>query len=236
MKKVTKWFQRRISAFRGRDFPINRVIGKSFLAPSCLPHQRLLEQYECFGRTGFDWKGSDYFHRIMSRGGDLSKNFDTFPEGLEVEVSWWMMPWASYPGKDRQTDAAALEKKALQKIAKFLDLYESIKTDGYNAGKGGAIQGYVLVHPVYGEIFNQIDGHHRLAVLDFLSRRGKLESDMVRILPLEVVSRDKVLLHPVCKKSVVEGYFTERDALALFDHPFRQLGFGSDTSMIRSPR
>lgn len=228
MKKWLKWVVKQSDLIRGMDFPIDRIIGKSFIAPSKLPHHELLELYEAHGRDGFDWRATAYFRRITQGAASPRASFDALPDALDAEPIWWFMPWACYPAKHRQHLAGAQEDKALEKISGFLDVYESIKQHGYDCRIGGAIRGYLLVHPEWGEIFNQIDGHHRLVVLDFLNKHGLLKNSLVRVFPVRKISREAIFDQPSCRKGLQEGAFTERDALRLFDHPFRQLGFQGD--------
>jgi len=231
MKKLKKWCSKQLDIYRGVDFPIDRIIGKSFVPASRLPHRQLLERFEAFGRDGFDWKETAYFNRIAGGTGLPNGGFETLPEGLDFSPSWWLMPWAWYPGKERAHDYKTQERRALQKIAAFLDLYESIKNDGYKMRVGGAIRGYILEHPDHGFIFSQIDGHHRLAILDFLSEIKQSANLEVRVFPIKVIRRSEVLRQPECLRGLGCNIFSERDALKLFDHPFHQLGFETGKSI-----
>ena len=224
MRKIKKWFEKQHDIYRGLDFPIDRIIGKSFSTPSLLPHQRLLEQYEAHGRYGFDWKETHYFRRITVNTESPESSFDALPTDLDVSPTWWLMPWAWYPSKTSYHDHEALEKRAFEKISCFFDLYESIKECGYDIRKGGAIRGYILEHPFFGRVFNQIDGHHRMAILDFLSRNYVLNNKFVRVFPIDSICRDEVYDQSSCRKGLRQGVFSEKDVLRLFDHPFQQLG------------
>lgn len=228
MKALRKWWERQSSVWRGEDFPIDRIIGKSFAAPRQLAHYRLLEAYERDGRDGFDWRQSDYVRRARANASDVARSFDALPDGLEVQPSWWVMPWAAYPLKKGTADPELVERKALEKMAEFFDLYESIKAQGYLAPRGGAIKGYILQHPSWGAVFNQIDGHHRMAILTFLRDRGQLSENSVRVLPLQTIERDRLSLEPSFRNGIRDGAFTERDAFRLFDHLFHQLGSGKE--------
>lgn len=229
MKKIVKLLNRRISALRGHDFPVDRIIGKSFVRPGLLPHKRLLEQYESHGRDNVDWLASEYAQAILGGRQELSSSFGSLPQGLDVPPTWWVMPWASFPGKNRSVDPKTIEQKTLRKIHEFFDLYESISRSGYDPRKGGAISGYMLVHPDCGEIFNQIDGHHRLAILDYLTMQGRVGFEKVRIKSLGRVVRADLGSCPTYVEGVENNLFTESDAFALFDHPFRRLGLLPDT-------
>lgn len=226
MKALRKWVERRWGVWRGVDFPIDRIIGKSLASPNRLAHYRLLEQYERYGRDGVDWRESDYVRRARANASDATRSFDALPEGLDVQPTWWVMPWAKHPLKKGAVDPDVVEGKALQKINEFFDLYESIRIQGYQVGKGGAIKGYLLNSPNNGAVFNQIDGHHRLAILTFLRARGQLASDVIRVLPLKTVDRGGLVKEPCFRFGIRDGFFSERDAYLLFDHLFYQLGLG----------
>src|SRR5690606_7838008 len=105
---------------------------------------------------------------------------------------WWVMPWATIPGKHREPqNACEQETRALKKIGKYFDVYESILKNGYHAEKGGAIKGYFLVHPEYGRIFNYIDGHHRMTILLHLNAKDGRNST-VGVFPLGLITRSEL--------------------------------------------
>lgn len=219
MKKLLKRLQRHLSARQGREFSLDRMVGKSFVRPDQLPHRQLLELMASHGRNGFDVRETDYFRKIADFSGNLADNFGSLP-ALDVPPTWWLMPWAESTRKGTVLPREMRERKAQESIRRLFDLHDSIVAHGYVSGKGGAIDGYLLEHPERGQVFNHIDGHHRIAVLDFLRARGQVPIDQVRVNVLAVVRRTSLLEQAPCRHGVQRGVFSERDAFALFDHLF----------------
>ena len=166
-----------------------------------------------------DYSSSEYFKMISEFSGDLAKNFGDLPT-LDISPTWWMMPWAEIPKRRERASREGQEDKAKAKIRKMHRLYMSVLNHGYSVVKSGAIDGYLLVHPEKGQVFNQIDGHHRVCVLNYLRSTGRIDIDKVCVNPIKVIHRDRLLSDPLCREGVAKGLYTDDDALALFDNVF----------------
>jgi hypothetical protein len=221
MSRLKSSYKRISSAFKGVDFSLHRMICKGFALPEQTPHYQFLDEYE-LKKELFRPEDTAYFRAIVYGSEDLSKQFYHLPAGLTVSPEWWVMPWgwqvrASKPRKPKDRIA-----QAYYHVNKLISLYESIKTKGYSAWKGGAISGYILNHPEKGTIFNYIDGHHRIATLSFLADHRIRSIEQVKILPLATVERNDLINCPACQAGILEGCFTAKDALLLFDHVFQR--------------
>lgn len=223
MKNIFKRLWCNWSVLRGQQFPLERMLGKSFVPASQLPHRRLLELYERHGREGFDLEETQYYRKIVDFNGDLAESFGALPEQMDIRPTWWFMPWASLHKKSVVPPQEVLQQRAVKNINKLFDLYDSIVAHGYVPAKGGAISGFLLDHPQYGQAFNHIDGHHRMAVLDYLKSTGRLNEQVVCVEVLGLIRRDELLEQASCREGLAQGYFSERDAFVLFDHVFAQL-------------
>lgn len=231
MSKIKKIVVGKWRLLRSQKFPIQKIIGKHLVKSGILHHQELLDKYDEHGRSGYDWTQSRYFIGSVFPDREKSFMFPCLPTELEREPVWWMMPWAFHPAKKRISDEAERAAKTIARIGRFFDLYESIKSNGYKDAQGGAITGYLLQHPEHGVIFNQIDGHHRLAILNHLMDKGLLDISEVAIFPLATMRRELLICSPCFAEGVEKGYFTHNDAFSLFDHCFSQLN-GANTENV----
>ncbi|SDS67011.1 hypothetical protein SAMN05216198_2480 [Halopseudomonas litoralis] len=216
------------------QFPLSRMIGKNLARSTELPHAELLRKYDEYGREGFDWRSTSYFQIMVCRDRKLTDNFSALPEGLTRIPEWWVMPWAVIPGKDRsQKDSHDLEARARKKINGFFDVYESIRKNGYKPKKGGAIRGYYLAHPEYGRIFNYIDGHHRMTILNHICKQNGLENMTVGVVPVGSVDRNALKDNAFFVKGIRDNNFSVDDACKLFDHCFVELGLSDQTLLAK---
>ena len=222
MKKIIKPMRNYISGILGEEFPVSRMIGKNLAKGHLLPHWELLEKYDAKGRDGFDWRTTQYYQRMVNPEYHLSSNFSAIPDGLMYEPQWWAMPWAIFIGKNRRGKVNP-EERAFQKINDFFDMFDSIKKDGYKATRGGAINGYRLVHPEYGSVFNHIDGHHRTVVLTFLGDRYGWKDQTIKVRVLKTVRRSEIESTPQYAEGLEKNYFDRDGAYKLFDFCFTQL-------------
>jgi len=225
MSKLKSFYKRFSSNLRGTDFPIERTVCKGFATPEQTKHYQFLEEYEK-NRESFAPEKTDYFKSMIDASGGKTTEFYRLPSDLSIQPTWWIMPWGERVRSAKKMsipNRADLTDRAKAHAQKLISIYESIKTKGYSRWKGRAIPGYILKHPKHGDIFNYIDGHHRLAVLSLLSNRGIRHIHQVNVLPIATIKRERVLELPTCKKGIKAGHFTEKDALLLFDNAFEAI-------------
>lgn len=228
MSRLKSSYKRISSVFKGSDFPIHRMICKGFALPEQTLHYQFLDEYER-KKDRFNPEDTAYFQAILYASDDLSKQFYSLPSGLTSVPEWWIMPWGRHLRKSKPEQTTDRIARARSHANKLISIYESIKSNGYSAWKGGAISGYILHHPEKGSVFNYIDGHHRVAVLSLLADRRIRCIEQVKILPIATVKRDNLLDCPDCKPGMKEGCFTAQDALLLFDNVFQQFDSRLDT-------
>lgn len=222
MSRLRSSYKRFFSVFKGIDLPINRMIPKSFLPPEKTKHYRFLEKY-VQDKTEFNPEATDYFQGMIKPPEKTYKGFQKLPSDLSIEPTWWIMPWGGSITIPKQISLSARIARANEHVNKLIAIYESVKLDGYSAWKGGAVSGYILQHPEQGEIFNYIDGHHRIAACSFLSNHNIRNIEHVKVLPIATINRETLLDTPTCKQGIKDGYFTEKDALLLFDNVFNAI-------------
>lgn len=236
LKGLNKKLRNYCSGMFSQQFPINRMIGKNLGKSSSMPHAALLKSYDAFGRDGFDWKETSYYKTLVCTDRALTENFSELPDNMTFPPEWWVMPWAAIPGRERGGKGRDMEVRAQKKISDFFDVYESVKSNGYIPTKGGAIKGYSLIHPEYGEIFNYIDGHHRMAILNHLAEHHGFSDMTAGVISLGRIMRNEL----DSKSSFVEGVsnnkFSYDDAYRLFDHCFIELGLADRVAQANHPR
>jgi hypothetical protein len=195
------------------------MVSKGFALPQETRHYQFLRSYE-ENKSSFQPEITSYYQTILSQNSQ-DHEFYHLPPNLKIQPIWWAMPWGAVIRKAQSTPLSNRADKANAHANKLTTIYESIKSNGYKPWKGRAISGYILQHPEFGEIFNYIDGHHRLAILSLLRDNNFLSTDNVKVLPIATIKRDNLLQIPSCKNGIKAGYFTEEDALLLFDNAFK---------------
>ncbi len=118
--------------------------------------------------------------------------------------------------------AAESEKEKLERVKKFQSLIDSVLSKGFSYNESGPFNGYLLIHPAKGEVFIILDGHHRLALLSYLSNKNAEDPKNIKV-PIKIVKiieREKLLNYEITQSLIEKGIFTESDVYKWFDNAF----------------
>ncbi|WP_146161683.1 hypothetical protein [Pseudothauera lacus] len=227
-KSIKKYIQ----LTRSKNFPLNRMVSKGFALPGEQVHVDFLREYDSRGED-FDIESTSYYLRIVNNRGRAPEEteFYSLPDGLSVMPKWWVMPWGAIERKARREETEACARARARRYAeKFLALYRSVLTEGFKDGRGGPIRGFKLVHPVHGEVFNYIDGHHRVAIVRHLADNNIDSIDRLRTVSIKVVERESLTGSGSYHYSQMVCGYNDNDAYLLFDHVFNRWMQGSVNS------
>ena len=202
-----------------RCFPLHRMISKYFLPASMSAEASFVEAYVS-DEQGFDPTNSRYFRLRTGLSDWTAPGEAKLPANLICTPRYWLMPWAHKLRKQDERRVHARIRSFPGICDGFVRLIESIEKNGFCPEGDEGIPGYMLVHPVHGEVFQYTDGNHRLGMLAAMVKSGKVEEFDIPIDVRQTIYRDRLLQYPLANQLVEEGYFTESDALSWFDNAF----------------
>jgi hypothetical protein len=204
------------------DAPLDRMVSKYFLPARMSAEKEYVDAYLA-EEPGLDATGTRYYRLRTAREDWLTPGQARLPADLDVEPTYWIVPWSVKPRPAAAEEAPTRVERFGAVQERFHALIDSITGGGLDA-KRGRVRAFRLVHPDHGAVYQYIDGNQRLGVVASLAER---EPDRDWTVPVRIeqeIRRERLLDYPLTRQLIEEGRLTEADAYRWFDQAFWFLG------------